>query len=93
MPYDNAMAESFFATLKLEIDDDKAVESREAARWRSSSMSALLQPCPHALGAEVPVASAGGAGISRSGLYPDYLSVNAGQSTPSPLSRGALTLS
>ncbi|MGH8078203.1 MAG: IS3 family transposase, partial [Lysobacter sp.] len=32
LPYDNAMAESFFATLKLEIGDDKPFESREAAR-------------------------------------------------------------
>lgn len=32
MPYDNAMAESFFATLKLEITDDKPFESRDAAR-------------------------------------------------------------
>ncbi len=32
MPYDNAMAESFFATLKLELMDDKPFESRDAAR-------------------------------------------------------------
>ena len=32
MPYDNAMAESFFATLKLELADDKSFESRDAAR-------------------------------------------------------------
>jgi putative transposase len=32
MPYDNAMAESFFATLKLELMDDKPFEDREAAR-------------------------------------------------------------
>lgn len=32
MPYDNAMAESFFATLKLELVDDKPFQSREAAR-------------------------------------------------------------
>jgi putative transposase len=32
MPYDNAMAESFFATLKLELADDKPFQSREAAR-------------------------------------------------------------
>ena len=32
MPYDNAMAESFFATLKLELTDDRPFESRDAAR-------------------------------------------------------------
>ena len=32
MPYDNAMAESFFATLKLELTDDKPFESHDAAR-------------------------------------------------------------
>jgi putative transposase len=32
MPYDNAMAESFFSTLKLELIPDKAFLSREAAR-------------------------------------------------------------
>ena len=32
MPYDNAMAESFFSTLKLEGVPDKTFESREAAR-------------------------------------------------------------
>lgn len=32
MPYDNAMAESFFATRKLELTDDKPFEDREAAR-------------------------------------------------------------
>lgn len=32
MPYDNAMAESFFASLKLEINDGQAFENREAAR-------------------------------------------------------------
>jgi putative transposase len=32
MPCDNAMAESFFATLKLELMDDKLFEDREAAR-------------------------------------------------------------
>jgi putative transposase len=31
-PYDNAMAESFFSTLKLELIPDKAFVSREAAR-------------------------------------------------------------
>ena len=30
--YDNAMAESFFATLKLELVDDKPFENRDAAR-------------------------------------------------------------
>lgn len=32
LPYDNAMAESFFATLKLELMDDEPFESRDAAR-------------------------------------------------------------
>src|SRR3546814_11167168 len=32
MPYDNAMAESFFSTLKLELVPDQAFASREAAR-------------------------------------------------------------
>ncbi len=32
MPYDNAVAESFFATLKLEISDGKPFASREVAR-------------------------------------------------------------
>ena len=32
MPYDNAMAESFFSTLKLELIPDKVFASREAAR-------------------------------------------------------------
>jgi len=32
MPYDNAMAESFFSTLKLELIPNKAFVSREAAR-------------------------------------------------------------
>lgn len=32
MPYDNAMAESFFSTLKLELVPDKAFSSRDAAR-------------------------------------------------------------
>jgi putative transposase len=32
MPYDNAMAESFFSTLKLELIPDKAFATREAAR-------------------------------------------------------------
>lgn len=32
MPYDNAMAESFFATLKLELTDDRPFETRDAAR-------------------------------------------------------------
>ena len=32
MPYDNAMAESFFATLKLELTDGKPFKSRDAAR-------------------------------------------------------------
>ncbi len=32
MPYDNALMESFFATLKLEMDADKPFPSREAAR-------------------------------------------------------------
>src|SRR5690606_40189692 len=32
MPYDNAMAESFFSTLQLEPAPDKAFASREAAR-------------------------------------------------------------
>ena len=32
LPYDNAMAESFCATLKHEIGDDRPFESREAAR-------------------------------------------------------------
>src|SRR3546814_18393397 len=32
MPYDNAMAESYFGTLKLELIPDKAFVSREAAR-------------------------------------------------------------
>ena len=32
MPYDNAMAESFFSTLKLELMSDRAFASREAAR-------------------------------------------------------------
>lgn len=32
IPYDNAMAESFFATLKLELVDDAPFASREAAR-------------------------------------------------------------
>ena len=32
MPYDNAMAESFFASLKLEINDGQAFETRQAAR-------------------------------------------------------------
>src|SRR3546814_20945880 len=37
MPYDNAMAESFFGTLKLELIPDKAFVSREAARDRKST--------------------------------------------------------
>jgi putative transposase len=32
MPYDNAMAESFFVTLKLELTDDRPFASREATR-------------------------------------------------------------
>lgn len=32
MPYDNAMAESFFATLKLELLDDRPFKTRDAAR-------------------------------------------------------------
>ena len=32
MPYDNAMIESFFAILKLEINDGRPFENREAAR-------------------------------------------------------------
>ena len=32
LPYDNAMAESFFASLKLEINDGQAYMDREAAR-------------------------------------------------------------
>lgn len=32
LPYDNAMAESFFATLKLELMDGKPFKSRDAAR-------------------------------------------------------------
>ena len=32
MPYDNAMAESFFASLKLEINDGEAFANRDAAR-------------------------------------------------------------
>lgn len=32
MPYDNAMAESFFSTLKLELAPDKTFATREAAR-------------------------------------------------------------
>lgn len=32
MPYDNALAESFFATLKLEMDSDRPFATREAAR-------------------------------------------------------------
>ena len=32
MPYDNAMAESFFATLKLELMSEKPFKDREAAR-------------------------------------------------------------
>ena len=32
MPYDNAMAESFFATLKLELMEDKPFKTRDAAR-------------------------------------------------------------
>lgn len=32
MPCDNAMAESFFATLKLELTDDKPFKDRDAAR-------------------------------------------------------------
>jgi putative transposase len=32
MPYDNAMAESFFATLKLELADDRPFKDRDAAR-------------------------------------------------------------
>ena len=32
MPYDNAMAESFFASLKLEINDGEAFVNRDAAR-------------------------------------------------------------
>ena len=32
MPYDNALAESFFATLKLELPEDTPFESRNAAR-------------------------------------------------------------
>ena len=32
MPYDNAVAESFFSTLKLELAPGKAFQSREAAR-------------------------------------------------------------
>jgi putative transposase len=32
MPYDNAVAESFFATLKLELANDRPFENREAAR-------------------------------------------------------------
>lgn len=32
MPYDNAMAESFFGTRKLELIPDKAFVSREAPR-------------------------------------------------------------
>ena len=32
MPYDNAMAESFFATLKLELTDNKPFANREDAR-------------------------------------------------------------
>ena len=32
MPHDNAMIESFFANLKLEINDGPPFENREAAR-------------------------------------------------------------
>jgi putative transposase len=32
MPYDNAMAESFFGTLKLELAPDQGFATREAAR-------------------------------------------------------------
>ena len=32
MPYDNALAESFFASLKLEINDGQAFKTRDAAR-------------------------------------------------------------
>ncbi len=32
MPYDNAMAESFFSTLKLELLPDKTFATRQAAR-------------------------------------------------------------
>lgn len=32
LPYDNAMAESFFASLKLEINDGEAFANRDAAR-------------------------------------------------------------
>ena len=32
MPYDTAMAESFFGTLKLELMPDRVFASREAAR-------------------------------------------------------------
>lgn len=32
MPYDNAMAESFFATLKLELLEDKPFKTRDPAR-------------------------------------------------------------
>ncbi|MFP7724515.1 integrase core domain-containing protein [Lysobacter sp. D1-1-M9] len=32
MPYDNALAESFFATLKLELTDDRPFANRNTAR-------------------------------------------------------------
>lgn len=32
MPYDNAMVDSFFATLKLELTHDKPFKNREATR-------------------------------------------------------------
>lgn len=32
MPYDNSMAEGFFATLRLELIDDTTFKTRDAAR-------------------------------------------------------------
>src|SRR3546814_15518088 len=60
MPYDNAMAESFFSTLKLELVPDKAFASREAARlavFDSIETSYTRTRMPSALGYQSPVNS------------------------------------
>lgn len=82
MPYDNAMAESFFATLKLEIRDGKPFASREAARMAVFEYVEVFYACILRWATDHRRRRSGS--IYKADLHPDDLPVELGSVQTDP---------
>ena len=79
LPYDNAMAESFFATLKLELMDDNRSKPATPHARRCSNMSNCSTTASACTRHSATGRRCRRSGITKpSGLYPDYPSVECG---------------